>query len=166
MAEVFDLRLNRALTQRIYVVRREENTSGIHFLMMGNSGTKYSLSIKNDLSMSCACPDHTLNDNFCKHLIFLCIKVLGLTVDRTFHISQGKLEQETFQQLRKETVITTTPTALNKTDSCSICIEEFGEQSVECCQTCSNFFHAMCLFKWFENTEKPTCVLCRAEWFR
>ena len=32
------------------------------------------------------------------------------------------------------------------------------------CQTCSNVFHNLCLFKWFESSGNSTCPLCRNPW--
>ncbi len=48
---------------------------------------------------------------------------------------------------------------------CSICYSILSAQNrslpTKKCKTCSNKFHAACLYKWFKSSNSSTCPLCR-----
>ena len=52
-------------------------------------------------------------------------------------------------------------------DECAICYSIVGQERTlpgKKCVTCSNKFHAGCLFKWFKTSNSSTCPLCRSAW--
>lgn len=44
------------------------------FVILGTTGNKYTVTITE--CSNCTCPDFTLNDNFCKHIYFIFLRVL------------------------------------------------------------------------------------------
>lgn len=47
---------------------------------------------------------------------------------------------------------------------CAICysmVSEDKQLPTKKCRTCKNFFHGICLFKWFKSSNSSTCPLCR-----
>jgi len=52
-------------------------------------------------------------------------------------------------------------------EECAICYSIVGQEKMlpgKKCATCSNKFHAGCLFKWFRTSGSNTCPLCRSPW--
>lgn len=52
-------------------------------------------------------------------------------------------------------------------EECAICYSIVGQERTlpsKKCVTCSNKFHAGCLFKWFKTSNSSTCPLCRSAW--
>lgn len=80
-------RVVRALAQRLYLidheVSREAGPRGAAaeclFHVLGASGNVYKVTVGR--SPRCSCPDHAVRKNTCKHLLFVMLRVLGLSVD-------------------------------------------------------------------------------------
>jgi len=70
-------RINRAKTQRLYLVSRGQVTDDLscEFVVLGSTGNVYTVTIGR-LS-SCTCPDHQ-KGNLCKHILFILLKVMGI----------------------------------------------------------------------------------------
>jgi len=85
-------RISRARTQRLYLVEPPKTTTTandndtahaessstiqMEFAVMGSTGNIYTVSIGN--LITCSCPDH-LKGNVCKHILFIYLKVIGLS---------------------------------------------------------------------------------------
>jgi hypothetical protein len=70
------MRIDRALTQRLYLVDRQEEAGGAPkqtFAVFGSTGNIYKVEISQQVS--CTCPDHG-KGNLCKHILFIFLRVL------------------------------------------------------------------------------------------
>ena len=71
-------RLNRALSQRLYLIQIENKISSeglLQFYILGSTGNVYNV-VVNKVYMSCDCPDCKIRKNICKHMYFLVHRVL------------------------------------------------------------------------------------------
>ena len=74
---------------------------------------------------------------------------------------------ELISALIKETLQNKRNNVLNldydKKDTCCICFEEFGNESVKHCTSgCKNTFHTECINVWL--SKNSNCPLCRSDW--
>ncbi|KAK4144495.1 uncharacterized protein C8A04DRAFT_27679 [Dichotomopilus funicola] len=54
--------------------------------------------------------------------------------------------------------------ALKGQEECAICYSIIAQDKTlpdKKCGTCNHFFHRVCLYKWFQNSGRNTCPLCR-----
>jgi len=54
--------------------------------------------------------------------------------------------------------------ALKGQEECAICYSIIAQDKTlpdKRCGTCNHFFHRVCLYKWFQNSGRNTCPLCR-----
>ncbi|KAK4099278.1 hypothetical protein N658DRAFT_498647 [Parathielavia hyrcaniae] len=54
--------------------------------------------------------------------------------------------------------------ALKDQEECAICYSIIAQDKTlpdKKCGTCNHFFHRVCLYKWFQNSGRNTCPLCR-----
>lgn len=200
----FQSRVERAFEQRIYLIEANKNESKIilnddnnnqvkdenisfKFEVMGNSGTAYDIIITEGKEIYCDCPDHKHSYNLCKHLLFVLIRVLGMSREQVyneyyvplitkmnpFHTSDNTIEKcinyidkKITQQLNAaETVDIQGKREIDEEDSCPICLEDFGKEKLVWCKAqCKNYIHASCFTKWVKKKEDATCVYCRAKW--
>lgn len=66
-------RIERAKSQRLYMVTWNRNTIGGTFVVLGSTGNVYNVTIGH--VNTCSCPD-ARKGNHCKHIIFVLLKVL------------------------------------------------------------------------------------------
>lgn len=70
-------RIERALNQRLYLISQQdnstENESSRKYVVLGSTGNVYDVEFCSD--PSCSCPDHQKSDSFCKHILFIMLKV-------------------------------------------------------------------------------------------
>ncbi len=151
-------RLDRAFTQRIYLMECSKVYSGLDprfkFKVMGASGSAYKIKINNE-RISCKCPDHTVRHSLCKHLLFILIRALNqsdsIIYDSYFTSSSFRTIPETLvgcnefirkRELGEFTSVfkpnnntdTNIPKIIRKPyldDSCPICCEDFSETTNE-----------------------------------
>eukprot|EP00043_Microstomoeca_roanoka_P012058 m.115864 g.115864 ORF g.115864 m.115864 type:complete len:253 (-) comp15380_c0_seq11:62-820(-) len=100
------LRCERALEQRLYLMRVSNRTAVVsvptasmqpdsasntrstirrgprHFVfkVMGNSGLPYAIHVREQQQMTCSCPDFVKRQQSCKHIIFLLLRVLEVSM--------------------------------------------------------------------------------------
>lgn len=161
--EVDRARLQRALSQRIYLVgsaRRAGADDTDTFQVMGASSATYTVSVGRDW-VACTCPDHAHRHAACKHIIFVLVRVYRVSPQVAGYCVETMLAH----------AAAVPPAALLRDapnyaadDECPICLEEFGAAAtVEWCRPgCGKCFHADCARKW--RAINPTCVLCRSPW--
>ena len=68
---------HRGLNEIMYVTDVEEAKQGMWKVAVeGSSGKRHAIVLQNE-RMSCSCPSFLKGNGVCKHLVFICIKVLG-----------------------------------------------------------------------------------------
>ena len=177
-------RMARAFTQRIYMIHDQSSMSSeseFHFKVMGNTDNAYDVVI-DGTAVSCSCPDHSGRGNFCKHLMFVLIRVIGMQSTDVQHSYEGgqfdssksTLEhcvrffanrQEALKMVRTEE---DKRKPIEEDDECPICYEAFTdkEATVWCKAACGKSIHQSCFAKWSKTSGrgKATCVYCRSPW--
>lgn len=86
-------RIDRAKTQRLYLVQRGEVTDDLEcdFVVLGSTGNVYTVRIGR--LPTCTCPDHQ-RGHLCKHVLFIFLKVMGLEADSYVIYQAALLESE------------------------------------------------------------------------
>jgi SWIM zinc finger len=70
-------RLERAETQRLYLVERNQTTeTSCDMVVLGSTGNVYNVHIGE--IPTCSCPDFARKNDLCKHIMFVTLKVIGL----------------------------------------------------------------------------------------
>jgi SWIM zinc finger/Ring finger domain len=70
-------RLERAETQRLYLVERNQTTeTTCDMVVLGSTGNVYNVHIGE--IPTCSCPDFARKNDLCKHIMFVTLKVIGL----------------------------------------------------------------------------------------
>lgn len=171
-------RLERAFTQRIYLMEadRTDNGESYQFKMMGNSGKPYMITVQNGEDITCSCPDHGMWGNFCKHMMHLLIRVIGMPTElvcnhyykqsnfrsgcETIHALDtwfarresnlddvGAQDEEVEGQVKRREI--------EEDDDCPICYEAFvdtkNEETVWCRAGCGKSVHQTCFLKWTQS---------------
>ncbi|XP_015084608.1 mitogen-activated protein kinase kinase kinase 1-like [Solanum pennellii] len=174
-------RIIRAVSHHLRLLHHYDTT----FFILGATGNVYTVNLST--TPSCSCPDRTAP---CKHILFVFIRVLGVSVDdmcllrRTLRpcelqrllslpISTESLanpnvrerfHQLFFQERSKSSVL---KIEIEKGVTCPICLEEMNkEERVGICGTCKNPLHEECLMAWKRSNRRRSmkCVICRARW--
>ena len=72
-------RIERCYTDNIYLIESIQPEPDYpyerQYLIMGNSGNTYTVTISNQ--PTCTCPDHTTRGNRCKHIYFVLIRIMN-----------------------------------------------------------------------------------------
>ena len=86
-------RIDRAKTQRLYLVQRGEVTEELEcdFIVLGSTGNVYTVHIGR--LPTCTCPDHQ-RGHLCKHILFIFLKVIGLEADSKIIYQAALVESE------------------------------------------------------------------------
>lgn len=176
----WDSRLERAFTQRIYLMESEQlEDDSFHFKMMGNSGKPYDISVKNGEDISCTCPDHSMWGKFCKHLMHLLIRVIGISretvYENYFAESHFQVRCQTInsclswfarkenaanelREIQEDDVAHVKRRAIEDDDDCPVCYESFvdtkNEETIWCRAGCGKSVHQSCFLKWSQVSSK------------
>jgi len=75
-------RLDRAAHQAMHIIGRPSHT---HFKVLGASGYVYAVRLTHAAGPSCSCPDHQTRRTTCKHILFVLMRVLGLSKQDLVH---------------------------------------------------------------------------------
>ena len=171
-------RLDRAFSQRIYVVGSEVlGDEEFYFRMMGNSDRIYDITVCSNDELSCSCPDQQIRGNFCKHLLNLLIRVIRIPVNKVYQ-DYGELNNfvatdDTIERIKRyfegrplletesvssddEDVVEVCDgiqqRPIEPDDDCPICCERFAETieepTVWCRVECGKSVHQSCFLKW------------------
>lgn len=85
-------RIDRARTQRLYLVQRSEvNDLACDFVVLGSTGNVYDVRVSK--IPKCSCPDHA-RGNLCKHILFIMLKVIGLDPGSPLVYQAAYLDEE------------------------------------------------------------------------
>ncbi|XP_031264110.1 uncharacterized protein LOC116122395 [Pistacia vera] len=175
-------RIGRALRHQLRLLHRSDSL----FFILGATGNVYTVNLSS--APSCTCPDRITP---CKHILFVFIRVLGVSIDDTC------LRRKTLRpcKLNRLLATPTLPEALagaglrhrfhqlffrarnensseglieiKDTSTCPICLEEMGkEERVVTCGTCRNLIHEECWMRWKRSRGRrsASCVICRSRW--
>ncbi len=167
-SEQWSVRFQRASEQRMYLIESIQNESEFQFFVMGNTDKQYKITIGKKLS--CTCPDCFHSHKFCKHLMLLTIRMLGLPEENVkvdlFKVTDRCITACTnYFQKKSQPYINVPEDAGNRKplddeEGCPICCEKLtNSEEILWCQTCGKNVHEDCFKKW----KKPTCVFCRSE---
>eukprot|EP01119_Soliformovum_irregulare_P019655 TRINITY_DN6274_c0_g1_i1.p1 TRINITY_DN6274_c0_g1~~TRINITY_DN6274_c0_g1_i1.p1 ORF type:complete len:493 (-),score=106.67 TRINITY_DN6274_c0_g1_i1:1-1326(-) len=185
-------RINRALSQRMYLASREEiSETERHFAVLGSVGNIYTVVIT-DLP-HCSCPDFE-RGHLCKHILFVYLKVLRVDPSSSIIYQKGLLPSEIkfiFENAPKDPTKTVmanskvqkaynSMTQAEETEEvdenlrknvegedCAICYETMSKkEKTVWCRTCGNNVHEACWKQWAsaKKGQPITCVYCRADW--
>ncbi|KAK8602505.1 hypothetical protein V6N13_057866 [Hibiscus sabdariffa] len=175
-------RIARALRHPLFLLHRSDST----FFVLGATGNVYTVTLSS--TPSCTCPDRTTP---CKHILFVLIRALGVSVDDTCLRRQtlrpcrltrllgtptspealaGAGLRERFHQLfseRKKHGGSGDVKEIEEGTVCPVCLEEMEKgDKVAACSTCRNLIHEECLMRWKRSRGRRSanCVICRARW--
>jgi hypothetical protein len=147
-------RISRAFTQRIYLMpddsRMASDENEFRFKVMGNTDNAYNVIINKDARAWCECPDCDARGNFCKHLMFVMIRVIGIpeqqVCEDNFEITDRCLAacRDYFARQANKMLLAEKEEERRKPieedDDCPICYERFvdtkSESTVWCKAAC------------------------------
>lgn len=86
-------RIERARTQRLYLVKQESDVPRKRrtFVVLGSTGNVYDITVAQ--TPHCSCPDHA-KGHLCKHILFVMLKVIGLPSDSPLVYQDAYLQSE------------------------------------------------------------------------
>ena len=165
-------RLIKALNEKMYLlsaIQKDDNNEWT-FNVRAQSTNIYEQCL-NETTYSCSCPDHQTKRTFCKHLLFLVVRVA-----KQFDLGAQLIQRpkstwkiNTFQACAKSWtsclshLIKTSVVSEDIDNQCAICFDDLGtENLVKCSQMCQKKYHKICIEKWLERSK--TCPMCRANW--
>jgi hypothetical protein len=169
-------RLDKSLKERIYLLLANQiSLTHWKFNVRGQSNRIYEQNLTSN-SYSCSCPDHSTKHTFCKHLLFLLVRV-ATQMDLAEIICDNKnnwnsvafdICSSSWIERLKNHINSNNNVDKNAVGSdCSICFEEMksDEKLVKCITTCKNYFHNSCISMWL-STGHDNCPLCRGKWIK
>ncbi|XVE97584.1 hypothetical protein REPUB_Repub03eG0031900 [Reevesia pubescens] len=177
-------RIARALRHPLFLLHRSDS----NFFILGATANVYTVTLCS--TPSCTCPDRTTP---CKHILFVLIRVLGVSIDDTclrmrnllpYRLSRllgtptlpealaGARLRERFHQLYFEAkkqggMSRGVNKEIEEGTVCPVCLEEMEKgKKLVACSTCRNLIHEECLMRWKRSRGRRSanCVICRARW--
>ena len=171
-------RIERCYTDNIYLIEslppEEEYPYERNYLIMGNSGKTYTVTISNE--PSCTCPDYTTRGNRCKHIYFVLIRIMNIYEYTEEYYTDDELAQmflnipqvakDLMYQGEKPTEQKEVSQKFEKGDICPICLDplENGKELDYCKYSCGKTIHKKCFSMW-EKSKGGICVFCRGKWY-
>lgn len=165
------LRVQKALSERIYLLQAVQEESEWLFRVRGESSNVYDQRFS-ATTFHCTCPDHAKRHTFCKHLLYIICRV-GNQMDVGAKVSarSSNWSPTAYQacslswalRLKHRIAACTEASADNV---CAICYEDLDTDAsslVMCVTTCKNRFHKSCMDKWLDAAH-DTCPMCRGIW--
>ncbi|CDS06872.1 hypothetical protein LRAMOSA09397 [Lichtheimia ramosa] len=186
-------RLQRALTQRMFVFKREQKGQyQVEFQVLGSTGNLYTVNIAK--RMTCTCIDFVTRHLHCKHLLLILARVFNLTGESPAYASLSLTNEELHEMFsncspapgvmvdeRVKAAIERKIDGVPEEDrsnrkpldgaECPICYEDLNESQSNVtvyCKTCGNNVHKECFTQWSKQLSRQgmtvTCVFCRTTW--
>ena len=171
-------RIERCYTDNIYLIEslqpEEDYPYERNYLIMGNSGNTYTVTISN--MPSCTCPDYTTRGNRCKHIYFVLIRIMNIYNYTDEEYSDEELAQmflnipdiakNLMYQGEKPEEQKEVKQKFEKDDVCPICLDplENGKELDYCKYSCGQTIHKKCFSMW-EKSKGGICVFCRGKWY-
>jgi hypothetical protein len=150
-------------------IKTKNTTLFYEFIIAGNRGFLYKVSLHNNGLSFCNCPDfyeHAIrNTIICKHICFIFVNFFKYTDPDIFNTTIFNVNKvKTLLKIQK----TNNKPNFNKykilsdTDECSICFSIFTkEEKIVGCPNCLNAIHLKCINNWLDH--KKTCPICRSD---
>ncbi|KAL1296827.1 hypothetical protein AAFC00_004452 [Neodothiora populina] len=189
LPQAASITLERALTQRMYIVDRKRYTSMLHCPhntpdcpeetvdLAGTTGNVYTVTITH--VPRCTCPNFQKGNSQCKHILYVLVKVLKAPVHLQYQLAF--LTSELREIFGHAGPMPTETASASDTDGkrkpiegdCPICVEEIdssggGEAIIWCRAACGNNLHKSCFEQWAASRrghgDKITCPYCRTVW--
>jgi hypothetical protein len=178
-------RIERALTQRLYILDREilpadDDAEAFRFSVLGSTLATYNVQMEHRRGQalwSCTCPDFATRRERCKHIYLVIARLVNCS---TFRLVEAASEQHDLLVAICRSVCTAgagsslppskepsskkvPPRALDPDESCAICFESLtaAEPLNYCSLCCGKSVHALCFRQW-TRCKGATCVHCRA----
>lgn len=158
-------RIDRALTQRIFLISKELLSDGGAELQVAGLTSDYKVHIDANGRHTCTCMDFKQRRIPCKHIFFSLFRVGRLNPQQWLlcptSIPQwgSSFDIETEEDCKKRKLI-------EKADEeCAICYELFADKPKEpftYCESCGHRFHSQCMSIWLRQSPGKNCPLCRA----
>ena len=172
------IRIERCYTENIYLIESippdEENPLERNYIIMGNSGRTYQVTISNN--PTCTCPDYMTRLNRCKHIFFVLIRIMKIENYSEEYYTDEELTQMflNIPDVAKNLMYTgekpqeqeEVDQKFDKGDICPICLDELenGKELDYCKYSCGKTIHKKCFSMW-EKSKGGICVFCRAKWY-
>ena len=165
-------RKQRGLSERIYLLDAKLESEIWTLTIKGQSKSIYKVVIANN-TVKCKCMDFNIRKNVCKHMYFILGRILkdceilnkikGISdIEDNFNDISINLKNILSKHVSNDSKNSSEIKYDNK-ECCSICFEEFGDESIEQCElSCKNVFHTECINLWLSNNN--SCPLCRSSW--
>lgn len=168
-------RINRALNQKIFLLKANFNDGVWTFYVQGTTFNTYEVIIS-DKKVECSCPDCQTRGYTCKHIIFIVGKVAKnekKLKEITLNPLSVKLDQELTDSLTSR--LTKRMEKKIKNNLIEIVEEENQEDCIICfdpitsinreeqqCKVCGIIYHTACINKWLKNS--GLCCHCKQPW--
>ena len=145
-------RRERGLTQSIYLVKLDIFKKSLVFHVLGTSQRVYKVTCSKETAPKCSCPDHCTRKSICKHIYFVCERVMNITptdwmlipdispvadkvLQRLPHLHvtasdaiikkyEQHLQQEGKKKKGEQNVTPVTPSITVRNSECCICLED------------------------------------------
>ena len=162
-------RKQRGLSERIYLLDANFDSDIWSLTVKGQSKSVYKIILSNE-KVKCKCMDFNIRKNVCKHMYFILGRILKdskiinkiksvADIEENFNDISLNLKNILSKHVSNNII----DFEYDNKECCSICFEEFGDESVEQCQlSCKNVFHTECINLWLSNNN--SCPLCRSSW--
>ena len=171
-------RIERCFTDNIYLIEsippQNNHPYERNFVIMGNSGNVYQVTIAN--YPKCTCPDYARRSNRCKHIYFVLMRIMNISNYNDYDYTNEELTQMFLnippiaqnlvykgENPQEQKVVNQ---KFDKDDVCPICLDplENGKELDYCKYSCGQTIHKKC-FKMWEKSKGAICVFCRAKWY-
>ena len=171
-------RIERCFTDNIYLIEsippQNNHPYERNFVIMGNSGHVYQVTIAN--YPKCTCPDYARRSNRCKHIYFVLMRIMNISNYNDYDYTNEELTQMFLnippiaqnlvykgENPEEQKVVNQ---KFDKDDVCPICLDplENGKDLDYCKYSCGQTIHKKC-FKMWEKSKGAICVFCRAKWY-
>lgn len=168
-----DLRKNKGVTERIYIVNRNVDDENVSFDILGSSLKIYKVSLKG--SPKCSCMDFIMRHKRCKHIYFMLSKIFNVVdVDKKFftedelNVYINKYRDNISRNVIKYNENNEIDVGVKcLEDDCAICLEPLLDDEntnnilVYCKKNCGRVLHGNCYNMVLKVSNK--CPYCRDE---
>ena len=173
-------RIERAFIQNIYLLHMMATTDTHcrEFQVVGTTGNRYIVSIKN--SPSCTCPDHVNNHKICKHIYFIMLRVMKVNkivmnkyTNQELLVLFNNIPNHINSDLLYDDIITDKPKdskiQQKYDDMCPVCLDDLAHDTpgLDYCKFgCGKSVHTKCFEIWIKSNQygQHKCLFCRADW--